>query len=364
MERGWLGARAMKLGIAPRPAPRRTAFLAVLSFLLACTLAPRAWAAPRWASSPEDALADGDVDAEDVAARSVLPILSSPTGGRAVLGSPRGSAWLSLVGFTRRTYDDRREVGGFLVLGLPLERFARGSNRVSSLPPPLPARSDASRPEIVHVGSERVALEASSTEVPFQSMVTPRLARACVAAAWRAAGLAPDNARLESIASRARWSAILPEARLRAVRYEDARLSLDTGTQTSRLRDSSGANIGLEARLTWRLDRLVYADDEPSFERMRIEHRDARARVAAKVLDALFHWQRAVLDLQTLPPSQQGTRDEADVVLRVAEAEAALDVLTNGWFGAHVRRQPARRIGLGGSAGAPPNRDEADDGDL
>jgi hypothetical protein len=342
----------MKPDIARRPVLSRTAILAVVSLLFAFALETSARASPRWAPSHEDALADGDIDAEDVAARSVFSIVSSPAGGRTALGSPAGSTWLSLVGFTRRTYGDHREVGGLLVLGIPLDHFARGSTRVTSLPA---ARSADPRPGLVRISS------AGPTEIPFTPTLTPRLARACVAAAWRAAGLGPDDARLEAIASRARWSAVLPEARLRAVRFEDARLSFDTGTETSRLRDSAGANIGFEARLTWRLDRLIFADDEPSFERMRIEHRDARARVAAKVLDALFHWQRATLDLRTLPPSQQKTRDEADVVLRVVEAEAALDVLTNGWFGAHV--QHLQRSGLGNSA-APANRDEAEAGHL
>ena len=39
------------------------------------------------------------------------------------------------------------------------------------------------------------------------------------------------------------------------------RMANTTGTDTSRLRDSAGANVGLEARLTWRFDRLIYADD-------------------------------------------------------------------------------------------------------
>jgi hypothetical protein len=182
------------------------------------------------------------------------------------------------------------------------------------------------------------------TETAIELALTPRLARACVDAAWRAAGFSGDEAALDAIISRAHWSAALPEARLRAVRYDDALLSLDTGTDTSRLRDSAGANLGLEARLTWRLDRLVYSEDEPAFERIRLEHRDARGRLATKVLEALFHWQRAMLDLRTLPPAQVGTRDEADVVLRIMEAEAALDVLTDGWFAAHkTARTPARR---------------------
>ena len=56
-------------------------------------------------------------------------------------------------------------------------------------------------------------------------------------------------------------------------RNEDQRLYTDATADTSRLRDSAGANLALEARLTWRFDRLLYADDEPSFERIVAEQR-------------------------------------------------------------------------------------------
>jgi hypothetical protein len=164
------------------------------------------------------------------------------------------------------------------------------------------------------------------------AVLTPRLARAVVGAAFRASGLGDGDARLAAVVSRARWSAVLPEARVRAVRFEDARLSLDTGTDSARWRDSTGANVGFEGRLTWRLDRLLYADDEPAFERMKLERHDARVRIAGKALDALFHWQRAWVDLRSLPESSRGTREETDAALRVLEAEATLDVLTGGWF--------------------------------
>lgn len=289
--------------------------LAGLLFLLVMTRSSSA--SPRQTTTQEDALADGDVDPEDIAVRSPFASVAGATSGRPVLGAPSGSAWISLVGFSRKTIDDRQETGGYLVLGLPLDRFAKANTRVTTV---------------------------SSVEMqqPFELALSPRLARSCVAAAWRAAGIGADEARLDAIVSRARWSAALPEARLRAVRFEDARLSLDTGTETSKLRDSAGANVGFEARLTWRLDRLLYADDEPAFERIRLEHRDARARIGAKVLEALFHWQRAALDLRSLPPDQQGTRDEADVRLRLMEAEAALDVLTNGWFAKERGQRPPR----------------------
>ena len=269
----------------------------------------------------EDGLADGELDPEDIATRGGLLGGAGSAVRRTEPRSHGGSAYVSLVGFDRRNaFYDAREQGGFLVVGLPFDRLARPSARATPPPLTLEQAVATAAPEVLELGA------------------VPRLARSCVGAAWRIAGIGEDDDRLDGILARARWSAILPEARFRAVRFTDARLSLDTGTETSRTTDYAGANVGLEARLTWRFDRLIYADDEPAFERIRLEHHDARNRIAQKVLDALFHWQRAMLDLRTLPPGQQGTRDEADVVLRVLEAETALDVLTNGWFSTHKPR--------------------------
>ena len=257
-------------------------------------------------ASPEDSFYDGDIDAEDVALQASQR--ASPRAGT--------SPALSLVGFAREN-----EVGGLVVLALPFDRFARGSTRTTSV-----VRTALATPAV-----------NITNEAPFEIALSPRLARSCVNAAWSAAGIGADDSRLDAIVSRARWSALLPETRLRAIRYDSASLysSLDPLGTPTYFRDSSGGNLGLEARLTWRFERLIYAEDEPSLERIRLEQRDARSRIAAKALELLFHWQRATLDLKTLPPSQLGTRDEADVVLRIMEAEASLDVLTNGWFTAH-----------------------------
>ncbi len=294
--------------------------LSALSFSCVLAVTLPAQAAPSSPSSVigvDDALADGEVDSEDLLARGIR--------GTAMLRSaPGGQTWISLVGFSRKTISNEREIGGFIVVGLPFDRVARRSVRPTLVDLPVP---DTPRPHGVPV----VATSESADIV-----LTPRLARAAVGAAWRAAGIGADDERLDGIVSRARWSAVLPEARVRAVRFEDERLSADTGTDSARWRDSAGANIGYEARLTWRLDRLLYADDEPSFERMRLERRDARSKIAGKVLDALFHWQRAVLDLRSLPAGPQD-RERMEASLRVLEAEAALDVLTNGWFSSSVR---------------------------
>ena len=294
--------------------------------LFALTESP-ARASPR-ASPTEDRVGDGELDAEDLVGRATL--------GRSPLRtSPGGEAWVSLGGFTRQTMLGEREVGGLVVLGLPFDRIARASPRtpITPITPITPVSNVVTSAEAEPVG------------------LTPRVARAAVEAAWRAASLEPDDARLDAIVSRARWSAVLPETRLRAIRYDDQRLSTDASLDTSRLRDSTGANLGLEARLTWRFDRLLYADDEPAFERMRLERHDARARIAGRVLEALFHWHRAWLEVrwaqaasrEAREPPGRPSRDEVEASLRVMEAEATLDVLTNGWFTGTRSRAPIAR---------------------
>jgi hypothetical protein len=306
--------------------------------LLAVALRSRdARAAPPLATSDEELASDGEIDAEDLVGRATV--------GRAGLrSSPGGQAWLSVAGFARESVIGQREVGGFVVVGLPLDRFAR-----------VGARAAAG----AGVGAAAGASLVVATNVEEQAIaVTPRLARAAVDAAWRVAGLGNDDARLDAIVSRARWSAVLPETRLRAVRFDDQRLYTESSVDASRLRDSAGANVGLEARLTWRFDRLLYADDEPSFERMRLERHDARARIAGRVLEALFHWHRAWLEVrwaqaasrEAREPASRPSRDEVEATLRVMEAEATLDVLTAGWFTSSRSRVLVTR-----PIGPPPN---------
>lgn len=301
------------------------ALVAVLVLVLGLALvavAGEARAAPLVRSN-EDLLVDGDLDAEDLVGRA--------TAGRGVARrSPGGEAWLSLAGFTRHATDGEREVGGFVVVGLPLDRMARLGTRAGSTG------------AVAATGGAATASVAVAATLGDETVLgaTPRMARATVEAAWRAAGLGSDDARLDAIVARARWSALLPETRLRATRFDDQRLYTETTTDVNRLRDSAGANLGLEARLTWRFDRLLYADDEPSFERMRLERHDARSRIAGRVLEALFHWHRAWLEVRYAQAASREareapnrpSRDELEAALRMMEAEATLDVLTAGWF--------------------------------
>jgi hypothetical protein len=166
--------------------------------------------------------------------------------------------------------------------------------------------------------------------------IDPRLARGTVMAALRSAGIVTQDEELDAVARRARWSALLPELRVGATQVADERASnTETGTRAPTLYDSVTARSQLEARATFRLDRLLYGGDEPQLERLKQEQREHRLRVVFKVLELLVQWQRAKVHVAQAPV--EGTeRQEAE--LHLLESELALDVLTDGWFGAMAQR--------------------------
>jgi hypothetical protein len=298
--------------------PRRASILVGSLVVFLCLLrAPPARAEP-WFDAGQDALedrfADGDFDEEDHAAFRLDRRRASPASS-----DLHGASWVSVLGFERQLLSGRNDVGGMVVVGLALDRIAAGSVHRIGDPPVPPAGS-----------TSQVPPEPEQPE-PKASLAAPRLARKCVAAAWATAGLGADDARIDELMARSRASALLPETRLRAMRlWDDAShaTTLATTDDTSYY-DAIGANLVLELRLTWRLDRLLYAGDEPTLERVRLERQDARARVATRTLEALFAWQRAAV---AEAGAVAGSPEKAEAELRAAEAEATLDVLTGGWF--------------------------------
>lgn len=196
-------------------------------------------------------------------------------------------------------------------------------------PPPVPPRASSESPP------PPPSRPAASPSPPAPSLprllVSSALARGCVASALRASGLAEGDAAIDALVARARASAWLPETRMRATTL------LDDASHATTLATSDGTNyyeavgsdLVLELSLTWRLDRLVYTGDEAALERVRMMRQRARSRVAARTLELLFAWQRASLDAAD---AAKGTREELDAWLHASEAEAKLDVLTDGWF--------------------------------
>jgi hypothetical protein len=273
-----------------------------------------------------DRFADGDIDAFDA--------LSLSRGAPQRFGqgsSTYRGMYLTLGGSVGRS-SAREERGAFVVLGLPFDALFDPRPKPPVPPVQHALYEDAGLPSTVSTASSTtpwarapnvtVATEPTTEVAP----PTPAYARTVVAAAYRAAGVGDGLGRLDDLASRARKSALLPEVRLRATRYVDDRASVDTLPDQNRLTDSSSQNLGLEARLTFRLDRLAFADEEPGLERARLDVHSFRAKLAQKVLELLFKHHRA----RVLAREQGPERDEAVVV--AAELAAALDALTAGWF--------------------------------
>jgi hypothetical protein len=315
--------------------------------VLSGSLAAPARAAPWFDAGQgafEDRFADGDLDQEDVATLRPDGAGRGAAGREARGGSSnaRGESWVSVVGFERALLSGKNDVGAILVVGLALDRIAAGpAHRLAD--PPVPAPYEARAP------------------APETPLVAPALARECVAAALHTSGLGEDDDRIDALISRARMSALLPETRLRAMRlWDDAAhaTTLATTNDTSYY-DAIGANLVLELRLTWRFDRWLFAGDEPTLERVRLERQEARTRIATRALETLFVWQRGTVAAEA---AVAGSPERLEARLRAAEAEASLDVLTGGWFSRSSAFEPAGGGGNERTSERAPTRPADDDG--
>lgn len=213
--------------------------------------------------------------------------------------------------------------GGSLWLVIPLERMAsplRASRFASPIAEDVPMRSTRS---------------GRARQAPIADL---QLARGVVRAARRASARATTERRLDGLGSRARVSAALPELMLRATRSTDQSLRLSPDDRDVTVYDytrTGGADLLLEARATWNLDRLVFADEELGVERLRLEHAKSDERLIERVLSLFVSWERARRKLAT-PEIEPELRLRAEV--EQLEAEAGLDALTAGWFGAELDR--------------------------
>ena len=223
----------------------------------------------------------------------------------------------------------RREWSGFLALNIALDRVAapramRGAPRLTEGPPkkesdaapaapypptPVPAPPDDPRPAPV---------------------LSSRLARGTVRHALAGAGYLSARSRLHSLAARSRSSAVLPELGLRTLRSSGQMLRLTpTSDDPYRYTQAGTSELAIEARLTWHLDRLVFADEEVTLERLQIERDAAERRLIDYVLERLELWQRGKLRAAD-PNADPEQRETANLDAIAAAVE--LDVLTDGWF--------------------------------
>lgn len=256
--------------------------------------------------------------------------------------------WVGIqVGLAQRS-DGERSFSGMLLASIPLERlsgrprasptghaFAEGGAPRLAPVPTAPSAEPVGEPPQAPAPTPH-----AEAALPLPVRITPQVAREAVEAALRHARLIDPGARIDAIASRARTATLLPELRLRVSRLVDEAEKLaPTEYDPARRTASGGTSLWLEARATWRLDRLVFADEEIALERMRRERVEQQAKVMARVLELLFTWQRA---LALAADPGQSPEEHRAATLSAIEAEASIDLLTGGWL---TRWRAARNAG-------------------
>jgi len=245
-----------------------------------------------------------------------------------------GSLELSLSVSYLTSTEGRKASHALVALSIPLERVASGSpeggtsQAIAQTPEPVPQA--APEREAGHETNREPTARVPSPAPSYVPALTPELARGTVRAALRAGGSGRARMRLDSLESRARSSAALPELSLRAARSTDESLRLTpTVDDPYRYSQAGGTSLLFEARLGWKLDRLVFADEELGVERLRGERARAEARLVERVLALLFAWERARGALAD-PELLEVERLLAE--LEILKAEVSLDLLTGGWF--------------------------------
>ncbi len=234
-----------------------------------------------------------------------------------------GSLWVSIsAGY--RTGSFSNEWTGFLSLGIPLDRFAKRAVPVASdyLTEGPPKRQVEPAPAPTPPAPKTRELTAL--------LLTPKLARGAVQHALYSAGYYDVRGRLRSLSTRSRSSAALPELRLGAEHSAGQTLRLAPTTEDPyRYTQAGTSELAFEARLTWHLDRLVFANEEVSIERLENERDAAERRLIDRVLQRLVLWQRSRVKAADVY-SDPEVRENAE--LEAVGAAVELDVLTNGWF--------------------------------
>jgi hypothetical protein len=258
------------------------------------------------------------------------PLLDGP-------GDAPGGGDLSVTVSARA---ERSELGagasGFVALAVPLDRLAAPKKLGTNGVDPPPDASPPSRPDVTPEGDAAPVDEEGGVEPALSAALLARLARDAVVAALRAHAMPRRRSELEGLASRTRWSATLPELRLRVLRSNDESLRLTpTLEDPERYTHDGGNDFLMEASATWKLNRLVFADEEIAIERLELEREKSVERLSEHVVERLFDWHRA---LSELAAPDAGARRRGLLELERLEAEVELDVLTGGWFGDVARR--------------------------
>lgn len=170
-------------------------------------------------------------------------------------------------------------------------------------------------------------------------------------------GTVGDRSALQDIASlarRSRWSGLVPELRVRGVYGFDRTVSQEgsSGIYPGDLTTRGGRDSLLEGRLSFRLDRLVYGEQEGSLYQRRRELRLGEEKRKREATDALASWldaRRRCVDPDLSPD------DVAEAIHEEQSALLTLHLMSEGWFEGEATLQELGYIELLGAGMPPPD---------
>jgi hypothetical protein len=294
-------------------------------------------------------------------------LLLAPRRAHALIGSELS---LEIRGGWLTTSDGRSSLGLLLEINVPFDPVrpapANGALLQDEQTAPLDEvpldplerdSPDASGDDWHDVAWERAVSQRAGLAEPLT--VPAEFVSALTAAALAAQGCDIAFARLESLGTRNRASALLPEVSLRAGRERDTALRLTpTDTDPYRYTQSDASNMLLEGRLAWRLGRLLFSSEDLGIERLRLARSRERQRVIERTLAVFFRWMRAQAELVRI-------RNVPRRTIRVARWEATqaalhLDATTAGWFSAHAEEMLRHAAGAEEGKSAPVSSPPAD----
>jgi hypothetical protein len=145
------------------------------------------------------------------------------------------------------------------------------------------------------------------------------IVRAAIRRAVERAGLSDDPTR--DLITRSRAAGLMPHLSVRVLRGFGS-----SATQTAQPieRSTYDDSWGMDVRVSFALDRLVFDGIEVTAARMRLERFERRVALERDVIEALAALQRASLSLAGSP---EGHPDHPRVAVEVERARAALEVL-------------------------------------
>ena len=145
-----------------------------------------------------------------------------------------------------------------------------------------------------------------------------------------ARGVKRAEERIDSLIRRERTSGLLPELRLRGAHGFDQSLALaSVGVVPGQSTTRDGSDLLLEARLTFRLNRLVVGDSEVTLERARQTLFDKAEDAVKDALGQLLIFRKAsVLAKQ----EDRSDEEKLEAELQAEGARIRLHMLSGGWF--------------------------------